>query len=238
MEFQMAYQRANEILDREIKLLFQRFNFFLVGTGILFAAYATFVTDNGLSGSTYPKYIPILVASVGLGFSILIASFNYLNSRMIFKIGSYISSLEGIPSTIRSVDTKDSKTPNNSFLIEDITMLPQNHISNITQNIINEGTLIRMIPPLFIAELFGNIHLKLKDSRIPLITASQYAFFLPFLLANVWIGILGSITSMWSIFICFMAEGVALIIFFLIVILFRALPSDAFPHIRRNIPLP
>ncbi len=238
MEYEMAYHRANEILDREIKLLFQRFHFFLIGTGILFAAYVTVVADNGLLGSTYPKYIPILVVSVGLLLSIFIASINYLNSRMIVKIGSYISSLEGIPNTIKSVDNKDSKTPNHSCLIEDVTMLPQNHISNITQTIVNKDTFLRMIPPFFIAELFGNIYLKLKDPRILLITVSQYAFLLPFLLANVWLGILGSITSIWAIFICLLVEGVALVIFFFAVILLRALPSDVYSQSKRNIPLP
>lgn len=238
MEFKMAYHRANEILDREIKLLFQRFHFFLIGSGILFAAYVTVVADNGPAVSTYPKYIPILVVSTGLLLSIFIASINYLNSRMIVKIGSYISSLEGIPNTSKNIDNKDSETPNHSCLIDDVTMLPQNHISNMTQTIINKSTLLRMIPPFFIAELFGNIYLKFKDSRIPLITASQYVFFLPFLLANVWLGILGSLTSIWVIFICFLVEGVALVIFFFTVILFRALPSDVFSHLKRNIPVP
>jgi hypothetical protein len=238
MEFGMAYHRANAIADREIRLLFQRFHFFLIGTGILFAAYAALVTGNGLSDSIYSKYIPTLVASVGLGFSIIIASINYFGSRMIFKIGSYINALESIPVALNSIDSIDSKITNNSCLIEDITMLPQNHISNITKTIINEGILLRMIPPLFVAELCGNIILKLKDPRIPLITASQYTFFLPFLLANVWLGVLGSITSIWAIFICFMVEVVAFIIFFVMVIALRVLPPDAFSHLRSNVPLP
>ena len=234
MEFEMAYHRANVIADREIRLLFQRFHYFLISTGLLFAAYTIFITGNGLSDVIYSKHIPILLASAGLALSIFIASINYFNSRMIFKIGSYISTLESMPVSFNSVDT----TTNTGRLIEDITLLPENNISNIRQMLITKGTLLRMIPPFFVAELFGNIILKLKDSGIPLITANQYTFFLPFLVANVWLGILGSITSVWAVFICFIAEIVAFIIFFVMVVALKVLPPDAFSHLRSNIPLP
>lgn len=238
MEFGMAYHRANEILDREIKLLFQRFNIFLIGTGILFAAYATVVINNELSVSIYSRNIPTLAASLGLGLSIFTGSINYLNSRIIVKISNYVSLLEGIPGTIQSVDNEESITQNNICLIEDTAILPQNQISNITQTMVSKGNLLRIIPPFFIAELLGNIYLKIKDPRVPLITTSQYAFFLPFLLANVWLGVLGNITSIWGVFICFLLEAVSLLIFFVIVIVLKFLPSDAFSHPKRNIPLP
>jgi len=238
MEFEMAYHRANVIADREIRLLFQRFHYFLISTGLLFAAYTIFITGNGLSDVIYSKHIPILLASAGLALSIFIASINYFNSRMIFKIGSYIITLESMPVSFNSVDTTNSQITNSGCLIEDITLLPQNNISNMTQTLINKDTLLRMIPPFFVAELFGNIILKLKDPGIPLITASQYTFFLPFLVANVWLGILGSITSVWAVFICFIAEIVAFIIFFVMVVALKVLPPDAFSHLRSNIPLP
>lgn len=91
MNYEIAYNKAIEMIDRDIKLLFQRLNFFLIAMGFLLAAFATiFVVDESPELITV-KYIIVVV---GFLLSLLFATINYLNTWIIWRIGQYIRELE------------------------------------------------------------------------------------------------------------------------------------------------
>ena len=90
MNYEIAYNKAIELLDRDIKLLFQRLNFFLIATAFLLAAFGAVVGDD-----TILRWIGLIIAVTGILFSLLFASINYLNTRIIWKIGRYVRYLEG-----------------------------------------------------------------------------------------------------------------------------------------------
>ncbi len=93
MNWETAYNTAIGIVNRDINLLFQRLNFFLITTAFMFAAFGTILTVGQNSDLTKFGYI---LCVGGLAYSILLASTNFLNSGIIHQIEEYIRDLENM----------------------------------------------------------------------------------------------------------------------------------------------
>lgn len=95
-KFRLFYETGVQLHRREVELLFQRFNFFLIGTAFLITAFATVVVSQNLS--VLPSHsLAILAHAIG-AVSFYIAFFftitNYANTRTIRALGDYIWGLE------------------------------------------------------------------------------------------------------------------------------------------------
>jgi len=97
MKHGIAYERASRRLsrveDREISLLFQRVNFFLVLMAFLITGFATLVVKNcGLSGK--PLNLAYIIVATGEYSAVFFTFINYLNSRIIWQLGQHSLKLE------------------------------------------------------------------------------------------------------------------------------------------------
>jgi hypothetical protein len=95
-EFKLFYETAFKLQRHEVELLFQRFNFFLIGTAFLITAFATVVSSHYFAWLPYPNLVWLAHAINAVGFYIAIffTIANYLNTRVIRLLGDYIRGLE------------------------------------------------------------------------------------------------------------------------------------------------
>jgi disulfide bond formation protein DsbB len=88
------YKTALQLRDGEVDRLFQRVNFFLIGTAFLIAALVSLVIAKNFADSEPLVVFAYLLTSVGLGLSILFTISNYVNDRTIRKLWDMIQDIE------------------------------------------------------------------------------------------------------------------------------------------------
>jgi hypothetical protein len=89
-----AYRTANQWREGELTRLFQRVNYFLIGTAFLVAPLvALFLSPYFLSSWSLLLLASLLIL-VGFGVSIVFTFSNYLNDRIIRMINKYIKDIE------------------------------------------------------------------------------------------------------------------------------------------------
>lgn len=83
-------------MKHESSLLFQRLNFFLVGTAFLITAFATltFVYGGDYGQSCKPLILAYMINAVGLFLSAFFMLINYLNTRILWHLRKYTVDLE------------------------------------------------------------------------------------------------------------------------------------------------
>ena len=95
MKIREAYDQAVRRRDYESKVLFQRVNFFLIGTAFLITGFATLVGNADLCELECKKLLlAYTINGAGLYLSILFAYVNYLNANILWQIGKYVEQLE------------------------------------------------------------------------------------------------------------------------------------------------
>ena len=82
----LVYDKLAEIESRDVGLLFQRLNFFLVGSAFLVAGFATLVQRSLI--------LAYVINAAGFYLSIFFAAITYLNARIIWHFGDYLRKLE------------------------------------------------------------------------------------------------------------------------------------------------
>jgi len=94
--FKLFYETAFQLQRREVELLFQRFNFFLIGTAFLITAFAAVVVSQNFTESPCNNLVLLAHAinAVGYYIAFFFTIANYLNTRTINKLGDYIRGLE------------------------------------------------------------------------------------------------------------------------------------------------
>jgi hypothetical protein len=136
MYYKEAYDKATGILDRDVKLLFQRLNFFLVAMAFLVAGFAA-VFGAGQNSRALLN-IDYVISGAGFFASIFFASINYLNTRIIRQTGRYIRELEGMKF---------------GELVDD-THMPYARVEQIVQEEMNRRTTLILLP-LMLRQLFN-----------------------------------------------------------------------------------
>jgi hypothetical protein len=88
LSFKINYVQQQETL------LFQRFNYFLVGIAFLVIAFTSCVVSNGFGyRNLYLVFFAVLISATGYNLSFFFMITNYVNSKM---INSYIDIIDGI----------------------------------------------------------------------------------------------------------------------------------------------
>lgn len=174
MKYEMAYMKATETLNRDINLLFQRLNFFLVATAFLLTAFATIVAVGANSSLLNINYI---IGVAGFVYSFLIAITNHLNTRIIYSIGEYIQDLE------TKVFAEEAE----------MALLPSRKISQIAKNSINKPSglclAFSMVGSCF--NLVFNLR-KIREESV-----ANHTYVVPFFFSIVWLLML-IFLSRWS----------------------------------------
>jgi len=93
-DFDAAYKTAIEYRNGERDLLFERLNYFLVGTAFLATAYATLVIEQLSHPSNTIFYLAWLINGVGFYLSVFFAIINNLNSKILIRLDCYIHNFE------------------------------------------------------------------------------------------------------------------------------------------------
>lgn len=89
----LRYEKSLEIRYREADLLFQRFNFFMVGMSFLVAAFAAIVASNAADEL---RGVSLAIAAFGVFLSIVFFFTNYLAGRTISRFDDeYLNIVEG-----------------------------------------------------------------------------------------------------------------------------------------------
>jgi hypothetical protein len=84
---ELVYDKLVQRETREVGLLFQRFNYFLVGSAFLVTAFAALVVG-------HCQILAGVIDTAGFYLSIFFASNNYLATRVIRRIDTYVCELE------------------------------------------------------------------------------------------------------------------------------------------------
>jgi len=164
MNYETAYNKAVEVRHRDIGLLFQRLNFFLIATAFLIAAFATVLTVGTDSKLIRVDYALTLV---GFVFSLVYATTNYLNTRIIRKINDYIRELEG----------RDF-----SAIVEQ-GQGPYQRIDEIAQQEMKRGKRLLLDMLISALTLVYNPRGTARES------VADHTYLIPLLFAGVWLGL-------------------------------------------------
>lgn len=103
------YYRAMDILHTNLKLLYDRLNFFLVGTAFLIAAIVTGVIESHffnteIQDKAWPLILLLhLISAVGFIVALLFTSTNYLNAKMIGRMQSKLMEADA-PKNLETTD--------------------------------------------------------------------------------------------------------------------------------------
>ncbi|HUV46244.1 MAG TPA: hypothetical protein VMW45_04175 [Dehalococcoidia bacterium] len=94
MKRQQVYDELVKARDKNIALLFQRLNFFLIATAFLIAGFVT--SYAAARSDTLPDLVCIsyVLIATGIGLSFFFAFVNFLNTRILFYMGLSIKELE------------------------------------------------------------------------------------------------------------------------------------------------
>jgi hypothetical protein len=98
IDLKTAYQKAIDYRNQDLTLLFQRLNYFLIGSAFLITAYATLITRL-TPDYTVVTVLTYVIEGVGIYLSLFFAIINYLNNVVIEKIDDYIRCLENTTSS-------------------------------------------------------------------------------------------------------------------------------------------
>lgn len=167
MNYEIAYNKATETLNREINLLFQRLNFFLIATAFLLTAFATIVAGGRNSDLLSINYV---IAAAGFIYSSLIATTNYLNTRIIYGIGVYI----------RGLEKKDFAQEVKQSL------LPSYAINRIVKGLINKKSGFSLVCPMI--KSCSNVVFNLK--KINDESVGNHTYIVPCLFSLVWLALI------------------------------------------------
>jgi len=109
--FRLFYETGVKLQSRDLELLFQRLNFFLVGTAFLITAFAAVVSSYSFLKLLDCKlvFLAHAISVVGFYLAVLFTSVNYLNTRAIRVRREYIEGLEKGDSPKPPVLTHDDK---------------------------------------------------------------------------------------------------------------------------------
>jgi hypothetical protein len=88
------FKTALQLREGEMNRLFQRVNYFLVGTAFLIAALVTLIVSTHFKDVFALQLFAYLLTSVGLGLSVLFTFSNYINDRLIRIIWELIKNIE------------------------------------------------------------------------------------------------------------------------------------------------
>lgn len=94
MDIGDAYRTANQWRDGELSRLFQRVNYFLIGTAFLIAPLVALFLSQSFVGSLGLILFAYLLIVTGIFLSVLFTVSNYLNDVIIRRIIRYIQALE------------------------------------------------------------------------------------------------------------------------------------------------
>ena len=94
MKYELAYKTVVEAKNREASLLFQRVNFFLIGTAFLITGFATLTSNWNCESSCRILTLAYIINVAGLYLSIFFIIINFLNTRILRGIGDYLVDLE------------------------------------------------------------------------------------------------------------------------------------------------
>jgi len=87
----LRYEKGLEIRRHEVDLLFQRFNFFMVGMSFLVAAFAAIVASDP---SDKLRVIGLAIAVIGVLLSLGFSVINYFAARAITRFNDYLLTVE------------------------------------------------------------------------------------------------------------------------------------------------
>lgn len=166
MRYEVAYNKAVEILNRDTALLFQRLNFFLIATAFLIAAFATVLTVG--TGSILLN-IDYILSAAGFVYSLLLAATNYLNTRIIWQIGEYI----------RNLEDKDFGD------VVEQGQEPYKRIDQIVKGSMNRRTTFSLIPSM-VGSVFTVIGNPSKTARE---SVADHTYIVPLLFVVVWLAL-------------------------------------------------
>jgi len=93
-ELQDAYRTANQWREGEMTRLFQRLNYFLIGTAFLISPIIILILSTNFRHSIGLILLAYLLILVGLGISLVFSVSNFLNDRIIRRIVKYIIKIE------------------------------------------------------------------------------------------------------------------------------------------------
>lgn len=86
----LRYEKALEIRYHEVDLLFQRFNFLMVGMSFLVAAWAVIITSSIKHQIFFSCAIAVIGVLLSLGFSVI----NYFAARTVTRFDDYLLTVE------------------------------------------------------------------------------------------------------------------------------------------------
>ena len=89
---ELFYNTAIKLQEREISLLFQRVNFFLISTAFLIGALAAFIVSKRATVDTF--LFSILICATGFILSFIFTIANYTNARIIDELHLYLRRIE------------------------------------------------------------------------------------------------------------------------------------------------
>jgi len=94
LKLEEAYRTANQWREGETTRLFQRVNYFLIGTAFLISPLIVLILSTNFRRSLALILLAYLLILVGLGISLVFTVSNFLNDRIIRRIIKYIIELE------------------------------------------------------------------------------------------------------------------------------------------------
>ena len=101
-ECELAYKTVIEYRSGERDLLFERLNYFLVGSAFLAAAYVTLAALKPTTNYPALFYLAYLINGAGFYLSLFFAIVNNLNSKILGRLDLYIRELESESLNVRA----------------------------------------------------------------------------------------------------------------------------------------
>jgi len=89
-----SYKTANQWREGETTRLFQRVNYFLIGTAFLISPLIILILSSNFRRSLALILLAYLLILVGFGISLVFTVSNYLNDQIIRRISKYIMDIE------------------------------------------------------------------------------------------------------------------------------------------------
>ncbi len=123
-----GFDRFVDITNREISLLFQRLNYFLVGSAFLVTAYATLIASSRGGLDDLQLNLAYMINLAGFYLSLLFAFINYLNTQIIWNKDDKIRKLEEGPDGERKYFKAFTESRNIVIGIYDKKELGNNHL--------------------------------------------------------------------------------------------------------------
>jgi len=118
MDKDTGFDRFIELANREANLLFQRLNYFLIGSAFLVTAFSTLVAVEHFNLTGPNLTLAYMINLTGFYLSLFFSFINYLNTRIIWHKHKFIRDMESITEEKR--ENIKAFTKSEDILVEEI----------------------------------------------------------------------------------------------------------------------